>query len=174
MSGQTTNGAGPAQAANGAGPASRYQSALDHPVGAGTFVDRNSLTSPPEVNREPDQTDSREQAVLMRAFTQANATLAAAQERLGADGVAVVNAYQKAHAAVAAVERFTIGETSQHAQGKVAVVRTRHAQDGPESRSAGRGSGVCSPSSPASAAGRSTRSSSAPSSGGSSASPRTR
>jgi len=80
-----------------------------------------------------DQTDSREQAALMRAFTDANTALTAAQPGLGTAVTAVAGTFHQARTAIEAAERFVVARSSQQAQERVGQLRVRHAEDGPES-----------------------------------------
>ncbi|MFF8015729.1 hypothetical protein [Streptomyces sp. NPDC007929] len=82
--------------------------------------------------RPADPVDSREHAVLMRAFTQANGGLAKAQRRLGELGTTLVETFQSALTAIDAVERYTVGRTAGEARDRVHAVRIRHTADGPE------------------------------------------
>lgn len=83
--------------------------------------------------RRVNPVDSREHAVLMRAFAQANAGLARAQRQVGELGTALVGTFQSALTAIDAVERFTVGRTASEARTRVGAIRVRHALDGPES-----------------------------------------
>lgn len=87
---------------------------------------------PRPAGRPADPVDSREHAVLMRAFAQANNGLAKAQRNLGELGTTLVDTFQSALTAIDAVERFTVGRTAGEARNRVRVVRRRHASDGPE------------------------------------------
>ncbi|MFE1171436.1 hypothetical protein [Streptomyces sp. NPDC058773] len=121
----TTNGK------NRAGPAARYQSAVDCPGSDPAFVGLDLGKRPSA--RPVDQTDSREQAALMRAFTDANTTLTAAQPGLGTAATAVTETFQEARTSIEAAERFVVARSSAQAQERVGELRTRHADDGPES-----------------------------------------
>lgn len=121
----TTNGK------NRAGPAARYQSAVDCP-GSDPALIGPDLRKRPSA-RPVDQTDSREQAALMRAFTDANTALTAAQPGLGTAATAVADTFQQARTTIEAVERFVVARSSQQAQERVGELRARHAEDGPES-----------------------------------------
>ncbi|MFE9028849.1 hypothetical protein ACFYOA_21745 [Streptomyces iakyrus] len=87
---------------------------------------------PRPAGRPADPVDSREHAVLMRAFAQANNGLAKAQRNLGELGTALMETFQSALTAIDAVQRFTVGRTAGEARNHVLVVRRRHAYDGPE------------------------------------------
>ncbi|MFD5481106.1 ATP synthase subunit B family protein [Streptomyces hawaiiensis] len=87
---------------------------------------------PRPAGRPADPVESREHAVLMRAFTQANNGLAKAQRQLGELGTALVETFQSALTAIDAVERFTVGRTAGEARDRVRAVRIRHTSDGPE------------------------------------------
>ncbi|MEU1315378.1 hypothetical protein [Streptomyces tibetensis] len=87
---------------------------------------------PGPTERPADPVDSRERAVLMRAFAQANTGLAKAQRHLGDLGTVMVETFQSALTAIDAVERFTNGRTADEARSRVGVVRARHSADGPE------------------------------------------
>ncbi|MFI7139566.1 hypothetical protein ACIBQ5_17880 [Streptomyces massasporeus] len=87
---------------------------------------------PRPAGRPADPVDSREHALLMRAFAQANNGLAKAQRNLGELGTALVDTFQSALTAIDAVERFTVGRTAGEARDRVRAVRRRHASDGPE------------------------------------------
>ncbi|MFJ6528710.1 hypothetical protein ACIQMZ_26010 [Streptomyces longwoodensis] len=76
--------------------------------------------------------ESREHAVLMRAFARANNGLAKAQGNLGDLGTALVETFQSALNAIDAVERFTLGRTASEVSNGVRVVRARHVSDGAE------------------------------------------
>lgn len=99
------------------------------------LVDRNGHRP---AGRPVDPVDSRERAVLMRAFTQANTGLAKAQTSLCELGTELLRTFQSAQTAIDAVERLTIGRSAGEARRQVATVRTRHASDGPESLHRGR------------------------------------
>ncbi|MGW9171552.1 hypothetical protein [Streptomyces decoyicus] len=114
------------------GPAARYQAAVDCPPGSDpTFVELDLKKRP--TSRPADQTDNREQAALMRAFTDANTVLTAAQPGLGSAATAVVRTFQEAQTTIEAAERFTVARSSRRAQERVGELRARHADDGPES-----------------------------------------
>ncbi|KOG41988.1 hypothetical protein [Streptomyces decoyicus] len=114
------------------GPAARYQAAVDCPPGSDpTFVELDVRKRPS--SRPTDQTDNREQAALMRAFTDANTVLTAAQPGLGSAATAVARTFQEAQTTIEAAERFTVARSSRRAQERVGELRTRHADDGPES-----------------------------------------
>ncbi|MGA4877206.1 hypothetical protein [Streptomyces lydicamycinicus] len=121
----TTNGT------NRAGPAARYQSAVDCPGSDPAFIELDLRNRPSA--RPVDQTDSREQAALMRAFTDANTALTAAQPGLGTAATAVADTFQQARTTIEAAERFVVARSSQQAQERVGELRARHAEDGPES-----------------------------------------
>jgi len=121
----TTNGK------NRAGPAARYQSAVDCPGSDPAFIELDLRKRPSA--RPVDQTDSREQAALMRAFTDANTALTAAQPGLGTAVTAVAGTFHQARTAIEAAERFVVARSSQQAQERVGQLRVRHAEDGPES-----------------------------------------
>ena len=87
---------------------------------------------PRPAGRPADPVDSREHAVLMRAFTQANNGLAKAQRNLGELGTTLVETFQSALTAIDAVERFTVGRTAGEARNRVRAIRVRHTSDGPE------------------------------------------
>ncbi|MFE6094261.1 hypothetical protein ACFQ7M_20115 [Streptomyces massasporeus] len=87
---------------------------------------------PRPAGRPADPVDSREHAVLMRAFAQANNGLAKAQRNLGDLGTALMETFQSALTAIDAVQRFTVGRAAGEARNRVLVVRRRHASDGPE------------------------------------------
>ncbi|MGI5255722.1 hypothetical protein [Streptomyces angustmyceticus] len=113
------------------GPAARYQAAVD-------CVGQNPALVGPDIGRRPasrpaDQTDNREQAALMRAFTDANTVLTAAQPGLGTAVTAVTRTFQEARTTIEAAERFTVARSSQRAQQQIGELHTRHAGDGPES-----------------------------------------
>ncbi|MFG2095676.1 hypothetical protein [Streptomyces sp. NPDC048612] len=114
-----------------AGPAARYQSAVDCPGGDPAFVGLDLGKRPSA--RPVDQTDSREQAALMRAFTDANTALTAAQPGLGTAATAVTETFQEARTTLEAAERFVVARSSRQAQERVGELRARHADDGPES-----------------------------------------
>lgn len=113
------------------GPAARYQSAVDCPGGEPAFVGPDIKQRP--VSRPVDQTDNREQAALMRAFTEANSALTAAQPGLGHAATALARTYQEARTTIEAAERFATARSSRWAQEHVTELRARHADDGPES-----------------------------------------
>ncbi|MPY57494.1 hypothetical protein [Streptomyces spongiae] len=115
---------------NGSPRAARYQSPKPCP---GPTLPLLTPDGRRPVTRPADPTDNREQAVLMRAFAQANTDLAKAQEALGEKGTQAVGTFQDALTAIDAVERFEVGRSARQAQREVGVVRTRHADDGPES-----------------------------------------
>ncbi|WJY35993.1 hypothetical protein QT196_01140 [Streptomyces sp. P9-2B-2] len=121
----TTNGK------NRAGPAARYQSAVDCPGSDPAFIGLDPRKRPSA--RPVDQTDSREQAALMRAFTDANTALTAAQPGLGTAVTAVADTFHQARTTIEAAERFVVARSSQQAQERVGELRVRHAEDGPES-----------------------------------------
>ncbi|ARP70620.1 hypothetical protein LK07_13435 [Streptomyces pluripotens] len=83
--------------------------------------------------RPVDAVDSRECALLMRAFAQANTGLAKAQTPLGELGTELLRTFQSAQSAIDAVERLTVGRSAGEARCQVGAVRARHAADGPES-----------------------------------------
>ncbi|MEU5541387.1 hypothetical protein AB0G85_03165 [Streptomyces sioyaensis] len=113
------------------GPAARYQAAMDCPGSDTTFVGLDVTARP--VSRPADQTDNREQAALMRAFTDANTALTAAQPGLGHAATALARTYQEAQTTIEAAERFAAARSSQRAQEHIGELRARHADDGPES-----------------------------------------
>ncbi|MFD5734817.1 hypothetical protein ACFWIY_18605 [Streptomyces sioyaensis] len=114
------------------GPAARYQSAaMDCPGSDPTFVGLDVTARP--ASRPADQTDNREQAALMRAFTDANTALTAAQPGLGHAATALARTYQEARTTIEAAERFATARSSQRAQEHIGELRARHADDGPES-----------------------------------------
>ncbi|UKY47692.1 hypothetical protein [Streptomyces inhibens] len=121
----TTNGT------NRAGPAARYQSAVDCPGSDPSVVELGLEQRRP--SRPADQTDNREQAALMRAFTDANTALTAAQAGLGTAATEVADTFQEAQTSIEAAERFTVARSSQWARERIDELRTRHADDGPES-----------------------------------------
>ncbi|MGW8557557.1 hypothetical protein [Streptomyces tubercidicus] len=114
-----------------AGPAARYQSAVDCPGSDPAFIGPDIGKRPPA--RPVDQTDSREQAALMRAFTDANSALTAAQPGLGTAAAALADTFQQARTTIEAAERFVVARSSEQAQERIGELRTRHADDGPES-----------------------------------------
>ncbi|MEV2217175.1 hypothetical protein AB0H86_38125 [Streptomyces sp. NPDC050997] len=91
-----------------------------------------------KVGRPADPVDSRERAVLMRAFTKANTGLAKAQEPLGGLGTKLLETFQASLTAIDAVERLTVGRTVDEARCLAGAVRARHASDGPERLRRGR------------------------------------
>ncbi|MGW7486529.1 hypothetical protein [Streptomyces sp. NPDC054786] len=113
------------------GPAARYQAAVDCPGSDPSFVGLDVKKRPS--SRPADQTDNREQAALMRAFTDANTVLTAAQPGLGTAATAVARTFQEAQTTIEAAERFTVARSSQQAQEHIGELRARHADDGPES-----------------------------------------
>ncbi|MFI1303111.1 hypothetical protein [Streptomyces sioyaensis] len=113
------------------GPAARYQSAMDCPDGEPAFFGLDGMARP--ASRPADQTDNREQAALMRAFTDANTALTAAQPGLGQAATALARTYQEARTTIEAAERFATARSSQRAQERIGELRARHADDGPES-----------------------------------------
>ncbi|MGA6170986.1 hypothetical protein ACPEIF_12150 [Streptomyces sp. NPDC012600] len=82
--------------------------------------------------RAVDRTDSRERAVLMRAFTTANTQLAAAQAELGAGTAKVIRSAERARGGIEAVERLTLGRSPARARRSVRRLELAHAMDGPE------------------------------------------
>ncbi|WP_433854429.1 hypothetical protein [Streptomyces kronopolitis] len=113
------------------GSAARYQSAVDCPGSEPAFV-RLDIEQRP-VSRPADQTDNREQAALMRAFTDANSALTAAQPGLGHAATALARTFQETRNTLEAAERFALARSSRWAQERVTELRARHADDGPES-----------------------------------------
>ncbi|MEU1402404.1 hypothetical protein ABZ471_08565 [Streptomyces sp. NPDC005728] len=88
--------------------------------------------------RPVDPVDSRERALLMRAFTRANTGLSKAQDRLGELGTKLLETFQDALTAIDAVERLTVGRAAGEARRQVGAVRARHTEDGPEGLRRGR------------------------------------
>ncbi|MFE7484401.1 hypothetical protein [Streptomyces sp. NPDC057552] len=82
--------------------------------------------------RTADRTDSRERALLMRAFTTANTQLAAAQEELGAGTAKVIRSAERARGGIEAVERLTLGRSPARARRSARRLELAHATDGPE------------------------------------------
>ncbi|MFJ9469163.1 hypothetical protein [Streptomyces caniferus] len=113
------------------GPAARYQAAVDCAGQDPAFVELDIKKRPS--SRPADQTDNREQAALMRAFTDANTVLTAAQPGLGSAVTEVARTFQEARTTIEAAERFTVARSSQRAQEHVGELHARHAADGPES-----------------------------------------
>ncbi|MFE6283631.1 hypothetical protein [Streptomyces sp. NPDC057877] len=85
-----------------------------------------------------DPVDSRERALLMRAFTTGNSQLATARTSLGELGTEVLRTFQAAQTAIDAVQRFTAARSVGTARNEVGEVRVRHAKDGPEGLRHGR------------------------------------
>ncbi|MFD6969180.1 hypothetical protein [Streptomyces sp. NPDC059949] len=95
------------------------------------------VTTGLQIGRPPggapaDPVDSRERAVLMRAFSRANTGLSAAQESLGKLGTTLLETFQATLTAIDAVERFTVGRAAGEARRQAGAVRARHTADGPE------------------------------------------
>ncbi|WP_326593148.1 hypothetical protein [Streptomyces sp. NBC_01294] len=86
----------------------------------------------PPAGAPADPVDSRERAVLMRAFSRANTGLSAAQESLGKLGTTLLETFQATLTAIDAVERFTVGRAAGEARRQAGAVRARHTADGPE------------------------------------------
>ncbi|MFF8986845.1 hypothetical protein ACF08E_26175 [Streptomyces globisporus] len=82
--------------------------------------------------RAVDRTDSRERAVLMRAFTTANTQLAAAQAELGAGTAKMLRSAERARGGIEAVERLTRGRSPARARRTARRLELAHATDGPE------------------------------------------
>ncbi len=82
--------------------------------------------------RTVDRTDSRERAILMRAFTTANTQLASAQAELGAGAAKVIRSAERARGGIEAVERLTLGRSPARARGSARRLELAHATDGPE------------------------------------------
>lgn len=113
------------------GPAARYQSAVDCPGSEPAFVGPDITQRP--ASRAADQTDNREQAALMRAFTDANSALTAAQPGLGHAATALARTFQETRTTIEAAERFATAGSSRRAQERIGELHARHADDGPES-----------------------------------------
>ncbi|MFE2292669.1 hypothetical protein [Streptomyces sp. NPDC059452] len=79
-----------------------------------------------------DRTDSRERAVLMRAFRTANTQLAEAQAELGATAAKVLGSAERVRGGIEAVERFTMGRSPARARRSARRLEREHATDGPE------------------------------------------
>jgi hypothetical protein len=97
-----------------------------------SFLPLVSPDGPRPAGRSADPVENREQAVLMRAFAQANSGLAKAQRQLGDLGTALVETFQSALTAIDAVERYAVGRSAGEARNRVGAVRVRHTSDGPE------------------------------------------